>query len=186
LRGHIGMRPRRPRSQHPDKPRYNISGPALLHKDKGYARTWPSLDLPFAISSSSVSISLCLDQGICTASPFIAFGFPNVATRSDARFSLRLAPPRVRKRVQGATPSRRADALETISQQSGTRVYQRNLWSQLTNPAFFPCCVIWHQACFAMCDGGESYETGTTHRSLHSILTGRASDIIRAAGPNRL
>jgi hypothetical protein len=40
---------------------------------------WSSLDFPFAISSSSDSISLSLDQGTSTASPFIAFGFPNVA-----------------------------------------------------------------------------------------------------------
>jgi hypothetical protein len=50
LRGHIGMRSRRLRSQHPDRPRCNISAPGQRHKDKVCARTWSSPDLPFAIS----------------------------------------------------------------------------------------------------------------------------------------
>jgi hypothetical protein len=36
--------------------------PVPVYKDKGCARTWSSLDLPFAISSPSNSISLALDQ----------------------------------------------------------------------------------------------------------------------------
>jgi hypothetical protein len=62
LGGHIGMRPRPLRSQHPDRPRCNIPAPGQRHKDKGCARTWSSLDLPFAISSSSNSVSLALDK----------------------------------------------------------------------------------------------------------------------------
>jgi len=113
LRGHIGMRPRPLRFQHPDKPRCNISGPGLLHKDKGYARTLSSLDLPFASSTSSVFISLSLDRGTCTASPFPAFGFPNLATRSVQAF-LYDSPRAREKGVQGATLSRREDAQEAI------------------------------------------------------------------------
>jgi hypothetical protein len=77
LRGHIGMRPRRLRSQHPDKSRCNISGSGLLHKDKGYARTWSPLDFPFAISFFK---SIFLFQRISIASSFIAFGSPNFAS----------------------------------------------------------------------------------------------------------
>src|SRR5580704_18085949 len=59
---HIGMRPRLLRSQHPDRSHCNIPAPGQGHKDKGCARTWSSLDLAFAISSSSNSISFALDQ----------------------------------------------------------------------------------------------------------------------------
>jgi hypothetical protein len=133
--------------------------------------------------SSSGFICLSLDQRTSTVSTCIAFGFPNAALAEMQAF-LYACSALAEKCVQGATLSRCADAHETIGSDLELAYIGETYGIGLEGP-LFPCSVVWHHACFAVSDGG-SYETCTMHRNVHSTLTGRARDVIRAASPNRL
>ena len=111
-RGHIGMRPRHLRSQHPDKPRRNISGRELPHSDKGYARTLSFLDLPFGFLHFSSYFSFSIGELVLRHhSLHSAFQTWQLA-QCKCFYTIRSAL--ARKGVQGATLSRREDALEAI------------------------------------------------------------------------
>ena len=143
LRGHIGMRPRPLRFQHPDKPRCNISGPGLLHKDKGYARTLSFLDLPFGFLHFSSYFSFSIGELVLRHhSLHSAFQTWQLA-QCKLFFTIRPVPGR--KGVQGATLSRREDALEAIGSISETAHARATYGISLETPLFQ-----W-QRCLAPC-----------------------------------
>jgi hypothetical protein len=137
------------------------------------------------VSSTSALNSLSRSGNLyCVTIPCIRLS--KLGNSLSASFSLRFAP----RQGEKVSKARHAVGVKTRKKQFGsiseTRTHRRNSWNQLGNAAFSSGSVVWHLACLAMDDGGHSHETCTTDRNVHSTLTDRARDIIRAAGPNRL